>query len=353
MKQRTIIGTAAVLVWMAFVPMTAPVKAQGGASQDKLQIASGQQAKIEGLIVKRNPDSLIVRDQGGRQVAVILNDLTEVKEKKKNPFRRANNYATTQLLRGLNVEVEGRGDDSGNLIARKIQFTQTELRIARSVESRVTPVEAELQSTGNRIGEDEQKIDHMSGQIDELSAVSNAARGGAKAAQETADAAIEGLKEANSHIVSNHAAVNSRISDLDDYQVKENMVVRFKVGSAVLSDEAREALDSFARQAKSEKGYMIEIAGFASADGGEARNLALSRKRADAVVQYLVMQHQVPLRRMITPFGYGETMPVADNSTRTGREENRRVEVKVLVNKGLVEGDKAADGNVSAASNRP
>jgi flagellar motor protein MotB len=94
-------------------------------------------------------------------------------------------------------------------------------------------------------------------------------------------------------------------------------------------------LDEIAAQAKSERGYVIEVTGFASADGSEALNRRLSQQRADAVVRYLAEEHMVPLRRIVTPFGYGELQPVADNTTREGREQNRRVEVKLLVNRGL------------------
>src|SRR5258706_15403006 len=83
------------------------------------------------------------------------------------------------------------------------------------------------------------------------------------------------------------------------------------------------------------KGYVVEVSGFADATGSVARNRALSQRRADAVIRYLVENHQIPLRRIVTPYGFGETNPVADNKTREGRTENRRVEVKVLVSKGI------------------
>ena len=66
--------------------------------------------------------------------------------------------------------------------------------------------------------------------------------------------------------------------------------------------------------------------GFASSDGSESLNDRLSERRADAVMRYLA-QHEIPLRRIVLPFGYGEAMPVADNTTREGRKQNRRVEV--------------------------
>jgi len=76
------------------------------------------------------------------------------------------------------------------------------------------------------------------------------------------------------------------------------------------------------------KGYTIEITGFASAEGGTAMNKALSKRRAQAVIDYLVENHNVPLRRIGTSYGFGELQAVADNSTREGRTNNRRVVVR-------------------------
>ena len=70
-------------------------------------------------------------------------------------------------------------------------------------------------------------------------------------------------------------------------------------------------------------------------EGDAAANERLSERRADAVVRYLTENCSIPLRRLVTPFGFGAKQPVADNSTLDGRKQNRRVEVKILVNKGL------------------
>ena len=80
---------------------------------------------------------------------------------------------------------------------------------------------------------------------------------------------------------------------------------------------------------------MIEVAGHTDATGGEAKNMRLSRARAESVVEYLTVNHHIPARRFITPMGYGKSSAVADNSTAAGRAQNRRVEVKMLVNRGL------------------
>ena len=80
---------------------------------------------------------------------------------------------------------------------------------------------------------------------------------------------------------------------------------------------------------------MIEVAGHTDSTGSDAKNFRLSRARADAVVQYLAVQHKIPLRRFVTPMGYGKTDSVADNTTREGRTQNRRVDVKMIINRGL------------------
>ncbi len=86
-------------------------------------------------------------------------------------------------------------------------------------------------------------------------------------------------------------------------------------------------------------GYLIEVKGFTSSDGDDTYNALLSQRRAESVVRYLIENHQISLRRMITPYGYGELAPVAENTSVQGRQQNRRVEVRMLINKGLEAAD--------------
>lgn len=281
-------------------------------------VSNGQKMKIKGVVTRREADTFTVRDNNGVDTVVRLTDQTSVKSKG-GFLRGGTNYGVTNILRGLNLEVEGRGDANGELMAEKVRFNESDLRVARTVESRVDPVE-------NRIGQVEQNAQRLSGQIDELAAVSNAAKGGAKAAQETADAAVAGVN-----------ATNERISALDDYVVQDTMAINFRVNSAALSRDAKAQLDSVAAKAQTAKGFVIEVSGYTDSTGSVDKNRRLSQQRADAVVRYLVENHQIPLRRIITPFGFGEAQAIADNTTRQGREANRRVEVKILVNRGLVQ----------------
>lgn len=281
-------------------------------------VASGEKMKLKGVVVRRDADTFVVRDINGVDTTVRLDDRTSVKTKG-GFLRSGTNYGLTNILRGLNLEVEGRGDSSGNLLAEKVRFNESDLRVARAVESRAAPLET-------KVSEVEQNAQRLSGQLDELAAVANTAKGGARAAQETADAAVSGVN-----------LTNERISALDDYTPQSVLAVNFRSGSAVLSPDSKTKLDELATKAMNAKGYVLEVTGFADATGSIERNRALSQRRADAVIRYLVENHRIPLRRIITPYGFGETNPVAENNTRDGRAQNRRVEVKLLVNKGLLQ----------------
>ena len=279
-------------------------------------LTSGQKYKIKGVVVAKDDTSFTVRDAVGVDTNVVLSSNTSIKTKG-GFFGGGDAIAANGIVRGLNLEVEGRGDTSGALAATKIRFGKDDFRVAQSIDSRVSPAE-------ERLTQSEQNAQRVSGQIDELMAISNAARGGAKAAQDSADAAIAGVN-----------ATNQRISSLDDYVVQSTSTVNFKVASAILSEEAKANLDQVAQTAMTLKGYTIEITGFASADGDEKKNKILSQRRAQAVIDYLVETHNVPLRRIGTSYGFGELQAVADNTTLEGRNQNRRVEVKLLVSRGI------------------
>src|SRR5215510_1267957 len=286
-------------------------------------VVSGQKMKIKGVVTRRDADTFTVRDMNGVDTVVRLNDRTSVKTNG-GFMRSGTNYAQTSILRGLNLEVEGRGNGQGELDAERVRFSDSDMRVARAVESRATPLEERATDTEAKLTQVEANAQRLSGQLEELQAVSNAARGGAKAAQETADAAVAGVN-----------ATNERISSLDDYEPQSSSAVNFKTNSAVLSPESKTALDDIATKALNAKGYVLEVSGFADSTGNTNFNRTLSQRRADAVIRYLVESHNKPLRRIITPVGFGEARPIADNDTREGRAHKRRVEIKLLVNKGL------------------
>ena len=258
-------------------------------------VPAGSKMKFRGVVINRDADVFTIRDRTRQDYQVLITDNTSIKTNG-GFLRSGKKYPVTDILRGLIVEVEGKGDAQGQLVADKIRFNESDMRAAITSDTRVSPVEANME--------------RVAGQMDELYAVAAEARAEVK-------------------------AVNERVSSLDDYDVQETVAVTFRVNSAVLSPEAKQKLDELAAKTTSARAFMIEVAGHTDATGSDAKNFRLSRARADAVVQYLAVQHKIPLRRFVTPMGYGKTEAVADNTTREGREQNRRVEVKMIINRGL------------------
>ena len=290
----------AVLVSMApavFGQVTTPTNTQSTRERSLTarSVPAGSKMKFRGVVISRDADVFTIRDRTRQDYQVLITDNTSIKTNG-GFLRSGKKYPVTDILRGLIVEVEGKGDSQGQLVADKIRFNESDMRAAITSDTRVSPVEANME--------------RVAGQMDELYAVAAEARAEVK-------------------------AVNERVSSLDDYDVQENVAVTFRVNSAVLSPEAKQKLDELAAKTTSARAFMIEVAGHTDSTGSDAKNFRLSRARADAVVQYLAVQHKIPLRRFVTPMGYGKTEAVADNTTREGREQNRRVEVKMIINRGL------------------
>jgi outer membrane protein OmpA-like peptidoglycan-associated protein len=258
-------------------------------------VPNGAKLKFKGVVIGRDADTFTMRDRNRTDYQVLLTDNTSIKTHG-GFLRFGKKYAVTDILRGLIVEVEGRGDPQGQLVAEKVRFNESDLRAAITTDTRVNPVE--------------ENQERLSGQMDELYTIAAEAR-------------------------SEVAVANERISALDDYDVQEAVTVNFRVNSAVISADAMQRLDALAQKALAAKSYIIEVGGYADSSGNEARNFQLSRQRAEAVIQYLAVRHKIPVRRFVSPMGYGETEAVADNKTASGRAQNRRVEVKMLLNRGM------------------
>ena len=303
------------------------------ASANTRNVPDGQKFKVRGIVIKSNADSFTLRESDGTETVVTLTDNTKIKAAKKSWFRQYKTASPSSILRGLRVEAEGRGNQAGELVAAKIRFDEQDFRTAQALEARVDPVETLATSTKvlaeaneQRITAAEQNAERLSGQVNELSAVAADANDAAGRAQVSADRA---QAEANN--------ASERINAMDDYELLQTFTVHFHAGSAVLSPAAKAAIDTAAIKVHSDnlKGWVIEVVGYADSTGNTARNRSLSERRADAVINYLVITYNLPLRRVVQPFGYGSLNPVADNATGEGRALNRRVEIRVLVNKGL------------------
>src|SRR5262249_3971585 len=316
------------LIATAFGPATAFGQEANRVGQPQ-HVASA----IEGIVTKRAADTFTVRNAGGTETVVVLTDTTTVKMVRKGLFRRDKISGPSYILRGLRLKATGRGNADGQLVADDIRFDEQDLRTAQALESRVDPVETQANATQalaesnqQRISDTEENAKRLAGQVEELSSVANAARADAAKAQTSADQA---QSDANT--------ANQRINGLDDYAIVKTVTVLFKSGSAVLTPEAQQEIDQAAASIQGEnlKGWMVAVTGYADSTGKRATNSSLSERRANAVINYLVTKHSLPPRRLVQPFGYGSENPVASNDTSKGRALNRRVEISVLVNKGI------------------
>ena len=305
-------------------------------------IAEGKKVKVEGIVSNRNGDTITIRDSRGAETTVVITDKTNFRLVRKGFFRADRTSDATEILRGLRLEAEGRTNSDGQVVAKQIRFDEQDLRTAQALQSRVDPVETLANSTQalaennqQRIGQAEQNEQRLSGQVEEVSGVANAATAAAANAQSTADQAE-----------SDATTANARINALDDYSVLATFAVHFKNGSARLSPQAQAEIDAVADTVSENlNGWLVAVEGYADSTGRTARNRSLSERRAQAVTDYLVTKHGVPPYRLVQPFGFGSSDPIAANNTREGRSLNRRAEIRVLVNKGI-----NSQGKTQAAS---
>ncbi|HMG33768.1 MAG TPA: OmpA family protein [Blastocatellia bacterium] len=295
------------------------------------KVPAGQKATITGNVIKADANTISVCDMSGAETVVVLSPSTKISTHRRGIFRAAEVRDKTSLLIGLRVQVNGRGNDNGQLNAKWVKFHDSDYRSETQIDTRAIPIEAEQVRQGE--------------QLEETTVVASTALKNAKTAQDTADKAQDSARKAQTtaDVAKNDAATaqstatsaHNRIAAIDDFETVEALTINFNSGSSRLSPSAKSKLDNFAAKALGSKGFVIEISGFTSREGREHYNHALSSRRAEAVMDYLVGIGHVPIRRIVTPFSGGEMNPVADNKTRAGRAQNRRVEVKMLVSKGL------------------
>jgi outer membrane protein OmpA-like peptidoglycan-associated protein len=208
-------------------------------------------------------------------------------------------------------------------VADKIRFDEQDLRTAQALKATLDPVEAEAQEN---LRKQQAENERLAGQIEENQALT------AKA-QASADAAAEAAKKAQA--TADNA--NNRINGLDDFDPIKTITVYFKTGSDALTPEAKTEIDNAAAWVRTQdrRGWVMAVIGYADTTGNSARNIDLSERRANAVIYYIVSKHKMPLNRLVQPFGYGELEPVSENTTKSGRAKNRRVEIRLMVNKGI------------------
>jgi len=114
------------------------------------------------------------------------------------------------------------------------------------------------------------------------------------------------------------------------FQMVKTSTVLFGVNESKLTPEDKKELDDFAKQTDGLQRFVIEVQGFTDKTGPATLNETLSQARAEEVARYLANEHKIPVRAIAT-LGSGYAEPVADDKTREGRKQNRRVEIRLFV----------------------
>jgi OmpA-OmpF porin, OOP family len=264
---------------------------------------SAQETKIQGLITSRDGANMTIRTAAGNNTVVTLTDATKVDEKEGKALHlRKKEMAVVALVPGLRVDVQAEGSGK-TLTAKSVTFSGKDLEQAQAIQAGLSPTQQQVNKNKQGLATADQKIDTNAAEI----------------AKNTAD----------------ESDLAKRFGELSDYDTKREATVYFDSGKTDVSASGKKDLDTVAQQAKALNGYLIEVEGFADASGNAAQNEKLSLERSQAVIDYLTGSGGISPLHLLAPGAMGTSQPVASNETAAGRAENRRVVVKVLVNRGL------------------
>jgi OmpA-OmpF porin, OOP family len=286
--------------------------------------AFGQKTNIKGLIVGRDGANVIIKSQEGNNVTVTLDDSTKVQAVKGKLGLRRSDLGFTALIPGLPVDVQAEGPPD-QLVAKNIKFKASDLKTANQIQAGLAPTEQELATTKEGVQANQQQLQQQQQQLQQQNAQ-------IQANQQKITTNQEQIEKTQGE----QAALAKRFGELGDYDVKATATVLFAVNSSAVNAKGKQDLQALATQAKQiGTHYLIQVAGYTDSSGNAAYNQQLSDKRADAVIAYLQQTCGVPLFRVLSPAAMGMSNPAASNESAQGMAENRRVVVKVLVNKGL------------------
>ena len=275
--------------------------------------AQGDKAKVKGLITARTGDTIVLKTTDGTSFTVTIDDDTKVQQPQGLGVRKKQMSAAV-LIPGLKVSVDGTSQDTTHILAKSITFDKDDLQTAEMIQAGLNPTEQKVAANQQNIAENKQNI----------------------------EANKQGITANQQNIAANKATIDAnavetskRFSELSEYDTKDQLDVRFASGSTAISAADQEALKKLAHNAVNLTGYIIQVKGFADSSGNAAMNQKLSMERAQNVIAFLLQNCNVPVRHIIAPGAMGEAAPLASNETASGRAENRRVEGKGQLNKGL------------------
>jgi len=280
-------------------------------------------ADVKGIIISRTGETLIVKSAQGN-VTVLLTDSTTTKDDRGLFGLDKQQMSDVVLIPGLKVDVESTSDGNGRVVAKTITIDGDDLETAEMVQSGLHPTAEQVAANVQTLAAHREQLGAHSDQL--------------AAQKESIDANRQNISANKQQIQENIKDIEehtNRFTALSEYEVKGEATVKFDVGSTKISAQDQEELKKLAQTATGLTGYIIEVTGYADSRGSAAMNTTLSENRAKGVITFLMQQGNVPVRHIVAPGAMGEYGSAAPNETKAGRAENRRVVVKVLVNKGI------------------
>jgi OmpA-OmpF porin, OOP family len=293
-------------------------------------VAQGQKLKLQGIIAVRSGEDVTLHTDSGDKTVTLI-DGTKVGSANFPLGMSRGHEGVAALVPGLRVEVKGHDSGEGRVIADDIRFSSRDLKTAYDIQAGLTPTTQHLEMTDKQVDTNKQDIQDNKQQI----------QSNQQQDQQQIQANQQQIQSTQKQVEGTQADVSTlgkRFDELADYDVKDEATVHFSVNSAKLSPQAKSDLQAVAASASNTKGYLIQVAGYADSSGNAAWNQELSDRRAEAVVNYLQQECNVNVSRVLAPAAMGISQPVASNKTAEGRQENRRVDVKILVNRGMSDG---------------
>jgi OmpA-OmpF porin, OOP family len=227
------------------------------------------------------------------------------------------------LIPGLKVDVDGTSE-GGKVMAKTITVDGDDLETTEMIQAGLHPTAEQVAANIQRLDSHAQTLGSHGQSIDEnqRNIIKHASL--IETNQSNIAASAKDIEENT-----------QRFLALDDFDVKGQATIKFASGRSKISAADEQQLKDLAQSAAGINGYLVEVIGYTDATGTAEMNTKLSEDRAKAVMTYLVQQGGIPPRRIVAPGAMGEYGSAAPNETKAGRAENRRVEVKILVNKGI------------------
>ena len=280
-------------------------------------LLTAETVKIEGIIVGRSGDEIIVRFGSGAELAFQLTDNTLVSQVGGLFNARRKQLAMSALIPGLKVKAEGVYNEQRQVLATKINFTGDDLEDAQKVQAGMH--ETKMQAQQNK-----EELERQNAEL--------------LAQKEALEKQQAQLIEQQKQVEANKAAIaasTARFGQLDDYYIWDEVTVYFGNGQVKVDPKYDAQLLALAEKAKTVDGYVIEVKGYASTSGSASLNQQLSEDRAGYVTNILLQKGHISLTRMLAPGAMGEAHQVGNDKSAEGQAENRRVVVRVLQNKAI------------------